>query len=104
MEYLIWGIIALGTLSILYGAWAIQSVLAADPGNKRMQEIAGAIQEGAQAYLSRQYKTIAIAGAAIFVIVIFLLSLEVAIGFLVGAVLSGLALSLSPAHQTLRTA
>ncbi len=91
MEYLIWGIIACGALSIVYGVWAIQSVMAADPGNERMQEIAGAIQEGAEAYLARQYTTIAIAGAIIFVLVIILLSLPVAIGFLIGAALSGLA-------------
>ncbi|MGI9387450.1 MAG: sodium/proton-translocating pyrophosphatase, partial [Methyloligellaceae bacterium] len=53
----IWGIIACGALSIVYGIWAAQSVMAADAGNQRMQEIAGAIQEGATAYLSRQYTT-----------------------------------------------
>ena len=78
-------------LSIVYGVWAIRSVLAADPGNARMQEIAAAIQEGAGAYLRRQYTTIAIAGAIIFLIVAFLLGLTVAIGFLIGAVLSGAA-------------
>ncbi len=91
MENLIWGIIGCGALSIVYGVWAVRSVLAADPGNKRMQEIAEAIQEGAQAYLTRQYTTIAIVGVVIFVLIIFLLSLPVAIGFLIGAVLSGLA-------------
>ena len=64
-----------GALSIAYGAWAIRSVLEADPGNARMQEIAAAIQEGAGAYLRRQYTTIAIAGAIIFLIVAFLLGL-----------------------------
>jgi K(+)-stimulated pyrophosphate-energized sodium pump len=62
-------VIICGALSIVYGAWAIRSVMAADPGNARMQEIAAAIQEGASAYLRRQYLTIAIAGAIIFVIV-----------------------------------
>ncbi|HEU0222911.1 MAG TPA: sodium-translocating pyrophosphatase [Paracoccaceae bacterium] len=80
-----------GALSLLYGAWAIRSVLAADAGSARMQEIAAAIQEGAGAYLLRQYTTIAIAGAVIFVIVALLLGLTVAIGFLFGAVLSGAA-------------
>ncbi len=91
MSNAIWLIIACGALSIVYGIWATRSVLSADAGNERMQEIAGAIQEGAQAYLSRQYTTIAIAGVVIFIIVAFLLSLPVAIGFAVGAVLSGLA-------------
>jgi len=91
MNNLIWAIIACGGLSIVYGAWAIRSVMAADAGNARMQEIAAAIQEGAQAYLTRQYTTIAIAGAVIFVIIAFLLSITVAIGFLIGAVLSGAA-------------
>ncbi|MEM9724535.1 MAG: sodium-translocating pyrophosphatase [Pseudomonadota bacterium] len=84
-------IIAGGLLSVVYGAWAIRSVMAADAGNARMQEIAGAIQEGAQAYLTRQYTTIAIAGAIIFVIVAALLGFLVAIGFAVGAILSGAA-------------
>jgi K(+)-stimulated pyrophosphate-energized sodium pump len=91
MNNLIWAIIACGGLSIVYGVWAIRSVMAADAGNARMQEIAAAIQEGAQAYLTRQYSTIAIAGAVIFVLIAFLLSITVAIGFLIGAVLSGAA-------------
>lgn len=91
MENFIWLIIAAGLLSIVYGAYTIRSVLAAAPGTARMQEIASAIQEGAQAYLTRQYTTIAIVGAVIFIIVAFLLSLPVAIGFLIGAVLSGTA-------------
>lgn len=91
MSSVIWLIIGCGALSIVYGIWATQSVLAADAGNSRMQEIAGAIQEGAQAYLTRQYTTIAIAGVIIFFIVMWLLGLPVAIGFLIGAVLSGTA-------------
>ncbi len=91
MSSVIWLIIGCGALSIVYGIWATQSVLAADAGNSRMQEIAGAIQEGAQAYLTRQYTTIAIAGVIIFFIVMWLLGLPVAIGFLIGAVLSGAA-------------
>jgi K(+)-stimulated pyrophosphate-energized sodium pump len=80
MSNLIWLIIACGLLSIVYGVWAVRSVMAADAGNARMQEIAGAIQEGAQAYLARQYTTIAIVGAVIFVLLIFVLSVESAIG------------------------
>ena len=91
MENVIWLIVAAGLLSLVYGALTIRQLLAADPGNARMQEIAGAIQEGAQAYLQRQYTTIAIAGGVIFLIVLFLLGLPVAIGFLLGAVLSGAA-------------
>ena len=84
-------VIICGALSIVYGVWAARSVMAADAGNARMQEIAAAIQEGAGAYLRRQYTTIAIAGVIIFLIVAFLLGLPVAIGFLIGAVLSGAA-------------
>ncbi|MEI2387672.1 sodium-translocating pyrophosphatase [Breoghania sp. JC706] len=82
-------VILCGLLSIVYGVWAIQSVMAADAGNQRMQEIAGAIQEGAQAYLTRQYTTIAIVGVVVFFIAWWLLSITAAIGFLIGAILSG---------------
>src|SRR5689334_12079130 len=91
MDTMMWGIIICGLLSIVYGVWTVQAVMAANPGNSRMQEIAAAIQEGATAYLSRQYTTIAVAGAVIFLIVGFLLGWLVAIGFLIGAVLSGVA-------------
>ncbi|MBN34215.1 MAG: sodium-translocating pyrophosphatase [Rhodospirillaceae bacterium] len=83
--------IACGAVALAYGVFAIRSVVAASAGNERMQEIAGAIQEGAQAYLNRQYITIAIAGAVIFVVLILLLGISQAIGFLIGAVLSGAA-------------
>jgi K(+)-stimulated pyrophosphate-energized sodium pump len=87
----LWAIIGCGALSIVYGIWAIQSVMSADAGNSRMQEIAAAIAEGAQAYLKRQYTTIAIVGVVVFIGLWILLGSWVAIGFLVGAVLSGAA-------------
>jgi K(+)-stimulated pyrophosphate-energized sodium pump len=87
----LWGIIACGVLAILYGIWAIQSVMSADAGSQKMQEISAAIREGAQAYLKRQYTTIAAVGIIIFVIVGFLLGWLVALGFAIGAALSAAA-------------
>lgn len=84
-------VIACGLLSVVYAIWAIRSVLSADQGNARMQEIAGYIREGAQAYLTRQYTAIAIVGVVVFIAAWLLLSATAAIGFLVGAVLSGAA-------------
>jgi len=86
-----WLILVSGALSILYGAWATKSIMAKSAGNERMQEIASAIQEGASAYLNRQYTTIGIVGVVIFAVVAYLLSTSVAIGFAIGAVFSGLA-------------
>jgi len=87
----LWVIIAAGALSIVYGAYTIRSLMSADAGTARMRDIAGAIQEGAQAYLTRQYTTIAVVGIVIFALVAWLLSLSVAIGFAVGAILSAAA-------------
>jgi K(+)-stimulated pyrophosphate-energized sodium pump len=87
----IWLIILAGVLSVAYGWFTINQLMAADAGTQRMQEIAGAIAEGAQAYLKRQYATISVVGIVVFIGLGFLLSWDVAIGFLVGAVLSGLA-------------
>lgn len=84
-------VIICGLLSIAYGVWAIRSVMASDAGSARMQEIAGYVAEGAQAYLKRQYTTIAVVGAVIFLLVGWQLGWLVAVGFLVGAVLSGVA-------------
>ena len=78
-------------VSLVYGAITISSILKAPSGDKRMAEIARAIQEGANAYLSRQYKTIAIVGVPVFLLAFWLLGLTAAIGFLIGAVLSGVA-------------
>ena len=84
-------VIALGTLSIAYGVITAKDVLSRDPGSPRMQEIALAIQEGASAFLKRQYGTIAIVGVVLFALVAWRLGLVVAIGFALGAVLSGAA-------------
>ena len=89
--YLLHIVIACGILSIVYAAWASRSVMNADAGNERMREIAGFIQEGAQAYLTRQYTTIAMVGIVVFLIVGYLLGWLVAVGFAIGAVLSGIA-------------
>jgi K(+)-stimulated pyrophosphate-energized sodium pump len=86
----LWLIIACGVLSIAYGVWATNSVLSSDAGNQRMQEIAAAIREGAQAYLRRQYLTIGVVGIVIFALVWWLLGALVAVGFAIGAILSGL--------------
>jgi K(+)-stimulated pyrophosphate-energized sodium pump len=91
MTWVLYLIILCAMLSIAYGVWTTRAVLAADPGTARMQEIAAAIQEGAQAYLARQYTTIAIVGVVIFLILAYLLGIPQAIGFAVGAVLSGAA-------------
>ncbi len=84
-------VILCGVLSVVYAAWTTRSVLAADQGNERMREIAGFIREGAQAYLTRQYLTIAIVGLIVAVLAWYLLSALAAIGFIIGAVLSGAA-------------
>jgi K(+)-stimulated pyrophosphate-energized sodium pump len=85
----LWVIIGCGLLALIYGAWAIQSVLAADAGSAKMQEISAAVREGAQAYLKRQYTTIGAVGIVIFLIVGFFLGWLVAVGFAIGALLSG---------------
>ena len=91
MDGIYWFAVGCGIVALLYGIYAIRSVLAASAGNERMQEIAGAIQEGARAYLNRQYMTIGIVGVVIFVILLVLLGYKVGIGFAIGAILSALA-------------
>src|ERR1700692_2418784 len=87
----LWVIVLCGALSIVYAIWATASVLKADAGNPRMQEIAAAVREGAQAYLKRQYMTIALVGIVIFALLYYFLGMLVAVGFAIGAVLSGAA-------------
>jgi len=86
-----WFALACGVVALAYGAFATRSVLSASPGNERMQEIAGAIQEGARAYMNRQYLTIAVVGIVIFVFLILVLGHLVGIGFAIGAILSAAA-------------
>jgi K(+)-stimulated pyrophosphate-energized sodium pump len=87
----LWLIVLCGLLAVVYAVWAIRSVLASDPGSARMQEIAAAVREGAQAYLKRQYTTIGVVGIVIFLIIGYFLGWLVAGGFLIGAILSGAA-------------
>jgi K(+)-stimulated pyrophosphate-energized sodium pump len=84
-------VVAGGVLALLYGIWTTRQVLAANAGTARMQEIAAAVQEGASAYLNRQYRAIAIVGIIIFLILLVTLGWRTGVGYLVGAVLSGAA-------------
>ena len=89
----LWLVIAAGLLAIVYGVLTARSIMSLPTGNARMEEIAGAIQEGARAYLNKQYTTIAIVGGVVFValLIVFGMNPIPAIGFLLGAVLSGAA-------------
>ncbi|MCX7350519.1 MAG: sodium/proton-translocating pyrophosphatase, partial [Alphaproteobacteria bacterium] len=91
MTTALWLIVLAGALSIVYGIVTTRSLMAADAGSARMQEISAAVREGAKAYLNRQYTTIAVVGVVIFIIAFFLLGKWSAIGFAIGAILSGLA-------------
>ena len=90
-QYGLWIAIGCALLAIIYGVITVGWVLKKSPGNARMQEIAAAIQEGARAYLNRQYRTVALVGIALFVILGFALDWHTAIGFAIGAILSGAA-------------
>ncbi|MEW6166920.1 MAG: sodium-translocating pyrophosphatase [Pseudomonadota bacterium] len=91
VEYGLWIAIACAVLALIYGVVSVRWILAKPSGNERMQQIAAAVQEGAQAYLNRQYRTIGIVGVILFLILGFALDWATAGGFLVGAVLSGAA-------------
>ncbi|OJW31392.1 MAG: sodium-translocating pyrophosphatase [Rhodospirillales bacterium 69-11] len=91
MQMAHWVVIACGLLALVYGLITSRQVLAADAGSARMQEISGAVQEGARAYLNRQYTTIGLVGVVILIILGLILGIHTAIGFVIGAVLSAAA-------------
>ena len=84
-------IIGSGIVAILYGYVSSSQILSASPGNKKMQDIAEAIQVGAKAYLNRQYKTIAVVGLIVLIIITYVLGIWVGLGYFIGSFLSGVA-------------
>ena len=90
-ELALWLSIGAGVLAIIYGMLSVQWILKQDAGNERMQQIAAAIQEGAGAYMNRQYLTISMVGVVLFLVLGFVLGWLIAIGFAIGAIFSGLA-------------
>ena len=90
-EFALWLSIGAGALAILFGVISTQWILKQPAGNERMQEIAAAIQEGAKAYMDRQYMTISVVGIVLFAVLGFALDWATAIGFAIGAIFSALA-------------
>ena len=90
-DFILLLIILSGFLALLYGYITRKHILNSDSGNKKMKEVAEAIQIGAKAYLNRQYKTISIVGLVILIFITFAFSILVGIGYLIGATLSGIA-------------
>ena len=84
---IVYAAIVCGLIAVLYGVVTSRQVMSASPGNERMQDIAAAIQEGARAYLGRQYRTIAIVGVVMAVLIAYFLGKTSAVGFIIGAVL-----------------
>ncbi len=91
IDTILYYIIFAGLLSIIYGFFTGSNIIKSSPGNSKMQEIASAIQIGAKAYLNRQYKTIAIVGVVVLIIITFAFNYLVGLGYLIGATLSGIA-------------
>ncbi|HET7223280.1 MAG TPA: sodium-translocating pyrophosphatase [Rhodanobacteraceae bacterium] len=90
-QYGMWIALGCAVIAILYGVLSTGWIMKQPSGNERMREIAFAIQEGAKAYLNRQYRTIALAGIVLFLLIGFLISWPAAVGFAIGAILSGAA-------------
>ncbi|WP_043749985.1 sodium-translocating pyrophosphatase [Imhoffiella purpurea] len=90
-DFVLWFAISAGALAVIFGLVVVAWINSQSAGSERMQEIAAAIQTGARAYLNRQYSTIAMVGAALFVVLWLMLDLATAGGFAIGAILSGLA-------------
>ena len=88
---MLWFSLISAVIGIIYGAFLIKNILGKDAGSETMRKISDAIKEGASAYLNRQYKTIAVIAVIVFILLWILTNITTGLGFLVGAVLSGVA-------------